>query len=353
MTVGICTRYDRHEAAFAAINVGNALRGLGHNVSMLSFTPVKQLDHYWDKCVIPHKRKSFSEFTSDCDCVVWTTLPHIDQLRWVKSQGKKTVLIPMWCELTHTDGKTLGAFDRIITPTRACYVVTRQWGLKSSVYVPWAITGPLFSKPANYEIKRLKVLMPLWDGNVARTEYTAIHALLRMLTRYTNVEATVAYTSSTISLECKQLLKRARRRLDGRLHIDVGTLPAQRPVLFQRHDVTYCPYHYSNTNLVELLSYSAGTPIIGFDDEPMSELLDPNISVPVKCWNTSYNAISVPMVQPDYWEMDDSLMHIGSDFGFIRYLQSNVLDKMQQRQLLFHNQLAKVFTLCTQTEYQK
>ena len=344
MSVGIVTRYSRHEAAFAAIRVAEWFTRQGRDVSIFSVTDHRvSLDPRWDGQVIPYGTMLFTDWLQQLDWVVMTAVPHPEQIHWCKAHGKKTAIVVLWHELYVEDREALAHTDCLICPSRACFELLKGWGLRNLLCVPWDCGSPFFTKPADYEIGRPRLLLPIWDGNARRTEMTAIDIIGRALYRHPDVEATIAYNSSTVRSKGVRLMKEMQKWFGDRLTLTKGVHPNDRPLLYQQHDLTIWPSHWESLGLVGLTSVAMGTPVMGFNFRPTNEILTESNGVPVRCPREETNDLGLPRVIPDYELMDELLHQAVRDTDYIRQLQVSVLDGAAERRAIFERQLGRVF----------
>ncbi len=199
MELGICTRYTRHEATFAAVRLANAAVEVGVDASIFTMTdqPVA-IDRRWDRTLVTARQNAFTKWVTTRQHILWTFLPTLAQVRWVKDQQKRTSALILWHELSPEDRHILSEFDYLICPNRACYDLLRMWGLRNCVCVPWDCGWPVHVKPASYQMDHPKLLLPLWDGNPRRTEMTILDIVRLVLQRHPTVTVTIACNSSTM-----------------------------------------------------------------------------------------------------------------------------------------------------------
>lgn len=342
MSIGICTRYSRHEATFAAIRIAEWARRSGRELSIFSITDQRiSIDPRWDREVVHDQL--FTQWVEGCDTIVWTTIPHPEQVYWARRQGKRCVAVVLWHELILEDRESMTLFDQLICPSIACYQLLRGWGLRNLMCAPWDCGSPFFSKPAEHPVIKPRLLLPLWDGNARRTEMTAIDIIGRALYRDSQVEATIVYNSSTIRAAGVKKLKDLQKWFQPRLVIRKGVHPTERPLLFQEHDLTLWPSHWESLGLTGLTSIAMGTPVMGFNFRPTNEILSESNGVPVRCSGERVNDLGLPCAIPDYEMMDELLHQAVKDPAYIRQLQTTVLDGAEQRRAGFERQLDRVF----------
>lgn len=338
--IGICTRYNRHEATYAALRLADWYESRGEEVSLftMSETPTPVSDK-WDRRVIVDE--FFSQWSPTCSTVLWTSLPHPEQVLWVKQCNSKAVALVLWHTLTREDRTALALFDRLLCPRAACHSFLRSWGIKNSVNVGWDCGYPIFRKPDDYQIEGLKVLLPLWDGNARRTEMTILDVVDRCLTRDDTCKFTIPYSSSSLNSAARRTLKQLAKKHENRVALVPSVHPDTRPLLYSSHDLTLWPSHYENTCMTAHASYEMGTPVLGFSYTPTNECLDDQIAIPVPCRGTERNDLGLPSVIPNYQMMDEMLLHAVQDVEYVRHLQQNIAQFTDEPRQQFDARLAQ------------
>lgn len=343
MRLGICTRYTNHEATYAAIRLAEAAESLDvEEVSLFTMTPqLSRISPRWDDKVVRVQHVPFSRWAAKQDHILWTTVPHKEQLCWVRQQQKKTTILVLWHELDSQAMSTLATADSLLCPSVACYDFMRNRYCANAVCLPWDCGQPLFSKPDNYSVTRPKIFLPFWDGNARRSEMTAIRLLDILLRRHVDLEITLACNSSTISSAATRTLGRIPKTCRQRLHIVRGTPPSTRFQLFQSHDLTLYPSHFESTGMTVVQSLEMGTPVVAFNFRPLTEILTTSNSVTVACKEET-NSVGTPRAVPDYDGLSDTLYHLLNDIEFLSELQDTTLAGVEHRRDAFVNTLRSV-----------
>lgn len=332
MRIGICTRYNQHEATFMGVRLATLLADeAGADVSLLTMSErPAAISKRWDRAVVRIQQTPFTRWAVDRTCVIWTMIPHIEQVRWVRRQCKRTVVMLLWHEIeTAEDMHALASVDVVLCPTRACYDYIRSAGLGNAVYCGWDCGQPMHTKPSMYEITQPSILVPLWDGNARRGEMTLLQLLELLVSRHKTLKITVACNSSTLAGAASRKLSRIRNVVIVR-----GTPPSSRFLLFQRHDLALIPSHFESTGMTAIQSLELGTPVAGFGFRPMNEILTATNSLMVPC-PEEYNDVGFPRAIPDYDAMEEGLYYLLNDLEYLRQLQSTVLLGLSQRRETF------------------
>ena len=332
MRIGICTRYEQHESTYMAVRLAELFTdSMAADVSILTMSHNPGVvSKRWDRTLVQNRNVPFSKWASDRTSVLWTLIPHIEQIRWVRRQGKRTIVIVLWHEIeTSEDMHALAFVDVVLCPTRACYDWLRAAGLGNCVYCGWDCGQPLHTKPAMYEIRQPSILVPLWDGNGRRREMTLVNLLDLLVQRHRDLRVTVACNSSTLASPASRKLSR-----NPRINIVRGTPPAARFLLFQRHDLTLHASHFESTGMTAIQSLEMGTPVAGFVFRPMNEILSTTNALMVPCVE-EFNDIGFPRAIPDYDAMEEGLYYLLNDLEYLRQLQCTTLLGLTQRRETF------------------
>jgi hypothetical protein len=302
-----------------------------------------QVDPAWDKKVQSHRRVHFTDWLSWCDGVLWTAVPHRDQLAWVAEQKKRTLVFVLWHELTAEDRPTLADATLTIAPSVAsARFLGDHWSLRNVVVTPWDCGQPMFKKPSSYVPENPRIIMPLYDGVARRIETTALDIAARALHFHPNASFTFAYNSSTLASPGKRRIKEIRRMFPDRVTVLQGVSPPNRPLLFSQHDITFWPTTWESTCMVGLLSTTMGTPVITFNYRPVDEFFVDDVHGVLVETQESQNAIGLPRAAPDYTLMDEMLHHLLMDTDSLRALQQSVLKGICARRSTFHENFSRV-----------
>jgi len=321
MQVGICTKYTHSEPTYAAIRLATELATQGAEVSLYNPWSLRELiDRNWDEHVLSAKVARFTDWARYQQCLIWTTVPHCEQLDWATQNKIRTIVLAIWHELDKESMASLRMADIVLSPTIACHAYLRRHGIEHSVHIPWDCGQPFCRKPQTHTPAAPAVLLPLWDGNARRHEATLVDIVSRALQQNTHASVTVAYNSSTIAPHSAHLFKQMRRLHPERLQLLRGVEPSQRFRLFQQHDLALIPSHYESLCLTQLQSIALGTPVVGFHITPVDEVLTDFNAVIVGC---SQSQGFLQRNNPNYEELDAKLTTILQTPRQLRALQQS------------------------------
>lgn len=342
MRIGICTRYGRHESTYAAIRMANGIRGLGIDVSLYTpTTTTPRVDSQWDDLVVTPDIASFTQWARHQQHVLWTSVPHMEQLQWVKKSGKRSSIFVLWHELETIHHAIMATADQLICPSVACYNAMLNCRLMNCVCLPWDCGQPIYKKPDNQQLDQPKLLVPLWDGNARRSERTLIDMLQLALAQHKHLNVTLAYSSSTMTPATTRQLRDIQKAAANQLTVVKNVLPQLRFKLFQSHDLTLNASHYESTGMTQLQSIELGTPVIGFVVRPVDEIMNSGNSIGVVCCEDT-RTTGFPCIIPDYTQLSDQLDNILQDLPTLRTLQQTTPYSLRGRRELFHKSLGVI-----------
>lgn len=346
MRLAICTRYWHHEATYLAIRLAEWYDQQGGDVSLLSLWPAPHpIGSRFDRHVQAPPYQFFSPWMLTGprpDVCVWTHVPAVQQLNYVRELGIKTVIIPLIGELDSNDRAAMSLADVVLCPLKStAATLFRNWGLSSLVSVPWDTGDPPIQK-CEHADESPRVLFPLYDGVARRMEGTALVVLERMLRRFPDVRLTTLYSSSTLAPYALRRLRQLHKQFGDRAIAVPGLSMPHRPLLFQAHDLTFWPTHGESTCLLGLTSVTSGTPVLTFALPTIQEHFGP------------HNAVLADMVvaagpggrfsaEPDYVHMDQLLTQLLTSRAALASLQQSVLQGVSQRRSGFEAAMAAVF----------
>ncbi len=342
MRIGICTRYGRHEATYAAIRIANGIRSMGIDVSL--YTPTTnppRIDSQWDDLVVTPDIASFTQWAKHQQHVLWTTVPHMEQLQWVKKSGKRSSIFVLWHELETIHHAIMATADQIVCPSVACYSTMTNCRLSNCVCLPWDCGQPIYKKAEDHTISNPKLFVPLWDGNARRSERTLLDMLQLTIEQHKHISVTLAYNSSTMTPGSTKQLRSMQKAAPSQLSVVKNVPPHLRFKLYQSHDLTLNASHYESTGMTQLQSIELGTPVIGFVVRPVDEIMNSGNSIGVVCCE-DVRTTGFPHVIPDYMQLSDQLDSVLQNPPLLKSLQQTTPYSLQGRRELFHKSLRTI-----------
>ena len=301
MRIGICTHYAHCDQAYLAIRIADFLCEQGVDVSLYSHEKPGKLGAAYDNKVRHKKRIKFTAWSRDCSAIVWTHVPSIEQLNYVKRQNAQTVLAPMWQDLRAPFRKTMRAADHVVAlSAEARELFHNVYKFKNTVLIPFDTGLAPIRKTTNVNQRRIKLLLPWFDRNARCAHQLFLTHLQTILTRMPEAHLTVAITSSQFSPSIAKFFTRLGERLERRVQVLRRVRFSDRPKLFLNHDLTLYPAECDNYGFCGLTSIACGTPILTFAVPPQVDFAYPDTNAVVVKTKVNYDEYGVAHADPDY-----------------------------------------------------
>jgi hypothetical protein len=345
MSLGIITRYQSHEATHAAVRIASWAADKGYDVSIYSITPQSvAVDEHWDNEVIKQKDKRFTDWAKNRSTIIWTHIPPMEQVKWAKRRGIKTILFCLWHEVTPYDREVVQEMTALLSPhISVTRFYSRKLGAKKIYTAPWDTGLPFTAKDPRIESNYKWMLLPLYDQEPNKTEMTAIEVAGRALDRNDDTVLTVMYNASTISSPCKRRLYKFRQFFGTRVRL-LPSVPAwKRPLVFRQHDLTIWPTQQENIGLVGITSITMGTPVIAFKNSPLEDVLNKENSVLISC-KEEIKPSGVPSASADYAAFEGALDDLLRNNSLLHKLQQSVLYGLPARRERFNTVMQNVYS---------
>lgn len=343
--LGICTRYCYHEATQIALRLANWESERGRDVTLFSTTSdLHRLDPIWDDPVGETRGQRFTDWAKHCSTVLWTHVPHVEQVSWCNEHHINTVVVPVRYELEDADRPSLQQAQWVLSLSMdAARHLGTRWGLRKSLALPYDAGLPFTRKDPRVQTSFTWVLLPLHDREPYKTENTIIDVAGRLLAARRDVRLTVLYTASTFSSWAKRRCSSFQDQFGDRMKVIHGLPMEKRPLLFRDHDVTLCAAHYDNAGITPLTSICMGTPVVAFGIPPFTEYLDKHNSVLVPCCSHQART-GFPVADPDYRTYEHRVQNIVIDRSCLAGLNETVLHGLDKRRNVFNEVLRRVVT---------
>jgi hypothetical protein len=341
--LGICTRYCYHEASQVALRIANWEKARGGEVTMFTATCcAPPVDAFWDRHIACASLVKFSRWVEKCSTVLWTHVPHREQVEWCNKRKIHTVIHPLWQELTENNKAPLRAANRVLATSQGfARMLQTRLAIKNVSVAPFDPGLPFTCKDKHLTTAGPWVLLPLYDREPQKMEGTAIEIAGRLLEARADVRLSVIYNSSTLSSRAKRRLQDFQHYFGQRVQCHRSVPFARRPMLFGHHDVTMWPAHFDSVGLTPLTSLSMGTPVVAFNSPPLQEFLTKHNSIPVPC-DARYNRVGVPQIEPDYRLYERCLQNAVINRNYLAELQQTVLHGLEHRRKSFGEMLSQV-----------
>lgn len=338
MHLGIYSRYQSHEASYAALQLADWAVARGHDVSIFSDDkPQTRLHPTWDRVVQHAGPRGYTAWLENLDAVLWTHCPIAEQVTCANRRGLRTIVMPFWHELRSDDRKALRQAQFVVVPSRAAAdLVGARWQLKRCWAALWDPGLPFTLKNDMQHPERIKLLLPLFD-HYPRVIDAACPKLLQRLMEYIDcVDLTVPFTPAQLSAAGLRQLKAFSRSFPGRVTL-LKSVPLQRrPLLYAQHDLTIWPTLAENIGLVGLTSIAMGTPVLAFNYPPLSEFLSVKNSVLVPC-SGQPESLGRPRIAPDFAAFEQAASQLLHDRQYLGKLQQTVHHNLENRRNIFND----------------
>lgn len=285
MRVGIYSRYHKHDASYAAIQLAELATGLGCSVSILSASPNRvALDPLWDQHVVKRNDVKFTEWAKKQDIIIWTHCPHMGQLEWVRKEKKRTIIVCLWDELETPDHEILKASGIVAAPHETLAKQLKEgWQLRNAIFTPWDCGIPITKKSTKIQAGRTRLYLPLDDCQPLRCDQGLLDVAGILMATRADLNFVVSYSSSGFQGRALRRVSKLKREFGDRVFIARGWSWQQRLALYNRSDVTLWGARVESFGMVGIASLSMGTPVVAFNYAPINEVLSSDNSIRVPC----------------------------------------------------------------------
>lgn len=281
----------------------------------------------------------FSNWARSCDAILWTHVPHVEQLVWVREQRKHAAVFGLWGEWYPGDSDILEMASSVLCPTRAATLFAERQKL------PAAFVGfhaPLPPVSRGVEAPGARILFPMHARWLYQTEMTAIDVLSRALYRCPGATATVLYSASSLAGYARRRLQRFARRLGGRLRLQKATSRRTFTDALLSHDILFWPTHVENTCCLGLAAGMLGAVPVTFPVAPVSEIFTEANAALMPC-RVGATVMGIPVAEPDYPAAEAVLRHTVEDrVGLLRRRREGLRIAMDRR-ILFEDAMKRIF----------
>lgn len=313
MRVGICTRYLRHAATYAAIQLAEQCQLDGHDVSLLTEDKIPTPTHHvWDTQVVREAPHGFTRWAQNCDTIIWMLPPGCSAVNWARNSGKHTVIVASGCDLRADDKKALRAAHVVVTPSRrVARVIQQRWNLTNVYPIPWTVDWPITVKAQPHEKLRLLLVSEFCYPGL---DIRVLATMAAVMAQHQHVESTVTYIPSRWEPHAHRALMTFEKQFKGRVSLARSVPYRELPMLYQRHDLTLWPSTEEDFCFGGLASLTMGTPVIAWDACPMNELVTAKTGITVPCPEV-LNDIGLPQIDSQPRHMLESLLSTLADIA--------------------------------------
>lgn len=333
MRIGISTRYQHHEATYAALRLADLVKQLGHDVKLeCGHQQPTKLGSAWDAQV--EANTDFSTWLQSTDFVLWTHVPYRHELTYAKEQGKVTLILPMWRELLPTHRKVLQQAHSVICPHSACLQLVQRWSSVMSNLVLWDCGTPITQRRGLLTEGKISVLVAVFDQSLESLTSELLDQFVRILGVMPNVSFTLAYSSSQARPASLRRLRGLHKRFGERFAVARGVGYRDRAMLYAKHDLTVWPAMSTDIGIVGLNSLAMGTPAVCWRVAPMAEVVPEVAGFRMPCDLLS-STLGATTADPDFCRFGLELQLLLSDPGRILLLQQSASSQAAERRRRF------------------
>jgi len=345
--LGIVTRYFQHDMAQAVVQLAETVCNRGTPVTILGREICRrEVAKHWDHHVVDERKTSFRRWCKNLNRVIWTRIPPLDEVCYVKNLGIEAVLLPCWEELVSKDKVVVTAMDKVILPYR-CVSHALQTHMhlsnKQAIQMPWSPPIPISHSAAFTHKPRVRVHFPLYDTQAKRTDWAIFLVMRRILESADDTELSIA-CGRQWAMASIRAVKHLRRDYGDRAHLEQRPNLLRRIMTFATSDLTVWPTHFESLGLIGLSSLYMGTPVLAWDIRPHSEYLKSwKNSILVPC-DTRENWLGVPEALGDYNEFGEAAVSALRDKALLARMRAATDFGLANRQQQFEAGLDKLLT---------
>lgn len=301
MRIGICTHYAHCDQAYLAVRLADFVQAQAATPTLYSYDKPAKLRTAYDNKVISRSKARFTDWAKKCDAVVWTHIPAIEQLNYIKRQNKITVVAPMWQDLKTPFRKTARAADHIVAMSSECRELFQSvYKFKNTVLIPFDTGLSPIRKTENVNQRKVRLFLPWFDRNARCAQQVFLSNLQRVVERMPEAHVTAAITSSQFSPAIAKFFQSLGDRNAGRVKLFRNVSLRDRPQMFLNHDLTLYPAECDNYGFCGLTSITCGTPILTFAVSPQIDFAYPDTNAVVVKTKVNYDEYGVAHADPDY-----------------------------------------------------
>lgn len=360
MSIGLCIRYQKHDATFAGLAVAAYLKGRGTLFTIRARGwRARKVDPDWDQRIeaghrnahtwaLDHKGENQKKLWLDYQrwvlrhkLIVWTEPPGEDELFFSLRHNRSNVLWTSWDRIKADDEWALNMVDTLVVPTEEQRGLFKaRWKLKGVQVVPWDPLLPITRKQA-VPRNEVRLFLSIYGSQLHRVGLGSVLSVSRVMNTCAHVRATIA-CSKGLSNYTRREFRALQRAHGDKLQIVYDCPWTEQILLMARHDLTVWPTMVDGVGLVGLTSLYMGTPVISFDVSPVNEVLTGGVnSVLVPC-KKEQDWLGVPHAAPDHRRFEHSLREVCKSQKLLRELTSRTHLTLEENRREFTNGFARL-----------
>jgi glycosyltransferase involved in cell wall biosynthesis len=353
MSIGLCVRYQKHDATFAALSVAAHLksRGIPFSIRACGWR-ARRVDPDWDQRIeaghrhahawaLDHKYdnqrklwRSYQQWILRHKHIVWTEPPGEEELFFSLRHGRNNILWTSWDRIRPDDDWALNMVDTLIVPTETQRNFFRtRWKLKGVEVVPWDPLLPITQKPTMSR-SCVKLFLSVYGSQLHRVGLGSVLSVSRILHTCPHVHATIA-CSKGLSALTKREFHVLQRSHSDRLRVIYDCPWHEQVLLMTQHDLTVWPSMVDGIGLVGLTSLYMGTPVFAFDIAPVNEVLTSGANAMLVSCKKELDWVGVPHVVPDNRRFEHALRELCKNTKLLRDLTSRTHATLEENRRSF------------------
>lgn len=346
MRVGIYTHYAHCDQAYFAIRLAQLFRKRDIEFDIYSDSYPGKLCAPYDNIVITKEVIKFTDWAKKQHAVIWTQIPRIEQLNFVKRRGIKTILAPMWQELIPPFRRTLRAADHVVSMSTDCKSLFDDiYKVKTNQLIPFDTGLAITRKERHVNPRNVKILLPWFDRNARCAGGQFIAILKFIIARMEEAHLTVAITPSHFSPVIVKCFANLSRQCNGRVTVVRSTSVDKRSDLYAAHDLTLNPAECDNYGLCALTSITVGTPVIAAAVPPQTDFLYPDNNAVLVKTKVDYDENGVAHALADYEHFGFALQELIAEPHHINQMNQKTSYNLNTRRQQFETGWANILEM--------
>lgn len=335
MSIGIYTHYANCDQSYFAVRLANFLRDRGFDFSIYADNQPAKIKSGYDNIVVYRDKQKFTQWAKNQSVVVWTHVPRIEQINYVKRNGGLTVLVPMWQEMTSPFKKATRQADHLIALSTECRELWHAvYKFRNVTLIPFDAGLPVMKKDGPINHRKIKLLLPWFDRNARCTQSSFLDSVAYLITMMPEAELTVCISSSKFSPAVAKFFQRLGNRT-GRVTLKRGIEFNARPNVFAAHDLTVFPAECDNFGMCSLMSINCGTPVLSFAVSPQTDFVYPDANGVLVKTKIDFDENGVPHAAPDYDKYASALQTLIAEPWHIDNMNKKVNYNLNSRRKAF------------------
>jgi hypothetical protein len=336
MRVGIYTHYAHCDQAYLAVRLADFVRSQGAEFDIYSDAAPGKLGLAYDRAVAHRGIMNFSDWLKRQSVLVWTHVPYIEQLAYVKRFKIPTVIAPMWQEMEPPFKKCLRAADAVVVFSQEQRELFHAvFKLRNVAYIPFDTGLPVTRKETIVNDRAISLFLPWFDRNARCASSQLLSFLGYLVERMPEVRLTVGITSSRFGPAIAKYFTNLSKRTENRVWLARGVPFARRAPLYGQHDLTLWPGECDNYGLCGLYSLAAGTPVVSMATAPQTDFLIQDVNAALCKTRVDYDDNGVPHAVPNYEAFAAVIQDLVADTRYIDRLQKKSNYNLQPRRTAF------------------